>query len=207
MWGVYNTKYVWSGGTSMATPLAAGGAAVVREALIKKYSMQNPSAALVKAALMNSAFDLFPGQYGQGTPTQELKTQRPDVHQGFGRVDLENFTNLGAKLSLADDRAGVATGEEKSLEIQIRQGQKLAVNLVWTDAPGSPSSAKALVNDLDLLVTKNGQALNQSDDINNNEFFEQSNLPAGTYKVSVKGKNVPMGLNGKQPYALALSVK
>ncbi len=207
MWGAYNTKYVWSGGTSMATPLAAGSAAVIREALVKKYNLAAPSAALVKAAMMNSAFDLFPGQYGEGTATQELKVHRPDVNQGFGRVDLENFTNLGTKLTLTDDKTGVATNEEKDIEVTVAQGQKLAVNLVWTDAPGSPSSAKALVNDLDLIVTKAGQNLNQNDDINNNEFFEQANLSAGTYTVKVKGKNVPMGVAGKQPYALAISVR
>ena len=51
------------GGTSMATPLTAGGAAVVREWLVKQGGVSNPSAALLKAMLLNGAADMSPGQY------------------------------------------------------------------------------------------------------------------------------------------------
>ncbi len=72
-WGVYgpNTKYMYDGGTSMSTPLTAGATALVREYLMKKTINTNPSAALVKAALLNGATDMNPGQYGTGT-TQEM---------------------------------------------------------------------------------------------------------------------------------------
>ena len=46
------------GGTSMATPLVAGCAAVIREALEVKYQHLNPSAALLKALIINGAVDL-----------------------------------------------------------------------------------------------------------------------------------------------------
>jgi serine protease AprX len=61
--------WAFSTGTSMATPLVAGCVAVVREALIVGGTAK-PSAALVKALLINGAIDL-------GLPTSA---------QGFGRV-------------------------------------------------------------------------------------------------------------------------
>ncbi|KAM0345792.1 hypothetical protein ACHAPU_006145 [Fusarium lateritium] len=60
-------------GTSMATPLVAGCVAALREHLTKQR-VQRPSAALIKALLVNGAVDL-------GKSVAE---------QGFGRVDLSN---------------------------------------------------------------------------------------------------------------------
>ena len=66
-WGVAdNTNYLYMGGTSMATPLAAGAAALARQWLQEQAGLANPSAALLKALLMNGARDLAPGQYGTG---------------------------------------------------------------------------------------------------------------------------------------------
>jgi subtilisin family serine protease len=52
-WGVVgeNTNYCFMGGTSMATPLAAGCAALVRQHLVADRGFSQPSAALIKAAL------------------------------------------------------------------------------------------------------------------------------------------------------------
>ncbi|HEX4926256.1 MAG TPA: S8 family serine peptidase, partial [Bdellovibrionales bacterium] len=58
MWGAFNEKYLYAGGTSMATPLTAGAAAVVREYLVKVRGMVKPSAALIKGILMHTATDL-----------------------------------------------------------------------------------------------------------------------------------------------------
>ena len=64
---------MFSSGTSMATPLVAGCCAVLREALAKA-GLQKPSAALIKALLVNGAVDLHVSR----------------EQQGFGRVDLQN---------------------------------------------------------------------------------------------------------------------
>lgn len=49
--------FFFDGGTSMATPLVAGCVAVVRETLVKN-GMRDPSAALIKALLINGAINL-----------------------------------------------------------------------------------------------------------------------------------------------------
>lgn len=65
--------WMFSSGTSMATPLVAGCCALLREALAK-VGLQTPSAALIKALLVNGAVDLHV----------------PREQQGFGRVDLQS---------------------------------------------------------------------------------------------------------------------
>lgn len=207
MWGVYNKDYVWSGGTSMATPLTAGAAALVRQTLAERFATAQPSAALVKAMLMHTALDLYPGQYGEGTATQELKTLRPNSDQGYGRVDMEKLASLNSATTVVDNKAGLATGEEQAVEVQLKAGQKLLVNLVWTDSPGTPSAAKALVNDLDLSVEQSGRVLAApADRINNSEIVDLEAETRGSYTIRVRGQNVPMGQAGKQPFALVYSV-
>lgn len=208
LWGKYNELYVYSGGTSMATPLAAGAAAVTREFLQKRMNVQNPSGALLKATLMHTAVDLFPGQYGQGSATQEL-TKRPNNDEGYGRVDLKNVVDMTtAKTQFVDNKMGVATGEESAINLNIQNGQSILANLVYMDAPGSPSAAAALVNNLDLiLVDSSGREIASHDRINNHEIIERAGLNSGNYRLIVRGINVPMGKNSKQPYALVYTVK
>ncbi|KYG63549.1 serine protease [Bdellovibrio bacteriovorus] len=205
LWGAYNKDYVWSGGTSMATPLTAGAAAVARQALVEKLNIQKPSAALMKATMIHTAVDMYPGQFGEigASRGQEILTRRPNSDEGYGRVDVQNIVNLGSKTQFIDNRQGVAQGQEVSYEFTLAREGKLYANLVWTDAPGSANAAQALVNDLDLVLTlPNGQTLSMNDHVNNLEMIEKSGLPAGSYKLTVKGFKVPQGKNGSQAYAL-----
>jgi serine protease AprX len=208
LWGLYNNDYAWSGGTSMATPVAAGGAALIRQYLVEGRGIASPSAALLKAVMMHTATDLFPGEFGEvgATHGQEFLTPRPNVDEGYGRVDVDKATNLGAAI-LVDERAGLATGETHTYPVTVTSAAKLTATLVYTDAAGSASAAKALVNDLDLvLVDPSGHETSLNDHVNNSEMI-QANVSSGNYTVKVKGTSVPTGpANGKQPYALVLSL-
>ncbi|MCX7977549.1 MAG: S8 family serine peptidase [Bdellovibrionaceae bacterium] len=203
-WGRYNDHYVWMGGTSMSTPLAAGAAAVLRQILTERHKFNSPSAALVKALMMNRAVDLFPGQYGLvgRSKGQEILQQRPDSDQGFGRVDVGRYVQM-EELLLVDEINGVAVGEEKSHTISLFSPGRVAINLVYTDAPASTNAAKNLVNDLDLRVLDDsGREVGSATDRTNNHEYLLLNLSPGTYRVVVRGVNVPKGKNGRQPYAL-----
>lgn len=207
LWGEYNRDYVWSGGTSMATPLVAGAAAVVRQYLIENRKIAAPSAAIVKAVLMHTAQDLFPGQFGAigKAAGQELLTARPNPDEGYGRVDMTRATDLG-KAVLVDDRTGLAVGEAHSYPIHVDGKSKLTATLVYTDAPGAAGAARALVNDLDLVVADSkGNLTTLNDRVNNSEMIEMD-VTTGDYEVKVKATNVPQGIGDKQPYALILSV-
>jgi subtilisin family serine protease len=85
LWGAVSEDYVWSGGTSMATPLAAGAAALVREYYTRTQGVE-PSAALVKATLANGAQGLFPGQYGSPVPYWHRET--------VGTAHSSDYTSL-----------------------------------------------------------------------------------------------------------------
>ena len=135
--------YFYDGGTSMATPLVAGSAAVVRQYL-KSQGIGNPSAALVKAMLINGA-DIIPGQY---VPSEVGAP--PDISQGFGRVNLLSTVAPDAAtetVKFFDENTALDTGQQESL-FHGPVGTSAKVTLVWTDPAG-----EALQNDLDLVVT------------------------------------------------------
>jgi subtilisin family serine protease len=210
LWGPFDDNYVWSGGTSMSTPLVAGAAAVVREGLIKKAGVQNPSGALVKAVLMHTATDLYPGQFGEGGAArgQELLTRGWNSDQGAGLVNADAATDLSTAL-ISDDVVGVATGEVMRYQVKLARSGQLRLTLVYTDAAGSPTAAKALVNDLDLEVRgSSGASLARAQDrLNNNETLVLS-LASGDFEILVHGFSVPRGPQaGRQPFALIATVE
>jgi serine protease AprX len=208
LWGEYNSEYLWCGGTSMATPLVAGAATVVREYLVKDRHLANPSAALVKGVLMHTAFDMFPGQFGAvgAEHGQELLTKRPNSDEGYGRVDMDKATGLSSAL-IIDEKAGVATGEAQSYPVHVNHSGHMVVTMVYTDAPAAENVSKSLVNDLDLvIVDSSGHETSLNDHTNNSEMVQMDAL-SGDYTVRVKGTNVPQGQAGKQPYALLVSVE
>ncbi len=207
-WGVYDTWYVYMGGTSMSNPLTAGAATLVREFYIQQEGI-TPSAALVKATLMNAAYDIYPGQYGTGA-TQEIPTTRPNNVEGWGRVDLANALMPAAPVQLKyfDETAGLSTNGTKTYTVDVSDSTyPLHITLVWTDYPASTTSTKQLVNDLDLTVTApNGTVyypnhLSAADRTNNVETVDIASPAVGTYTITVKGYNVPYG---PQPFALVM---
>lgn len=210
LWGAYNQDYVFSGGTSMACPLTAAGAAIARQFLIEKMAQVKPSAALVKAYLLHTATEMFPGQYGEVglARGQELMTLRPNNDEGYGRVNMAQVVSLRQTGSLMIfDSAGVETGKTESKVFVAPKAGHLVVNIVWTDAPGSANASKALVNDLDLEVTlPDGKILAVNDQVNNHAFV-QGTTPAGEISIKIKGTNVPMGKAGKQAFALVASIQ
>lgn len=210
LWGAYNQDYVYSGGTSMSCPLTAAGAAVARQFLIEKLSLAKPSAAMVKAYLLHSASEMFPGQYGAvgAARGQELLTLRPNNDEGYGRVNMAQVVSLAQNgVLMVQDSQGVETGATEIKKFVAPRAGHLTVNIVWTDAPGSANASKALVNDLDLeVILPDGKILAVNDQINNHSFV-QGATNAGEITIRVKGVNIPMGKAGKQPFALVASVQ
>lgn len=202
LWGAMDQNYSWSGGTSMSTPLVAGGAAVLREYLVSR-GISNPSAALVKGLLMHTATDLYPGQFGEsGKATgQEMLATRPNPHQGFGRVDMDAVTSLDSATIVNSDVAGGG-----STTINVGQVSGAMVTLIYTDAPGAASSAKALVNNLDIRILEDGVEIARgSDSINNHEYLEVAGA-TGQLSVEVIGTNIPTArANGRLPFSLIVT--
>jgi len=180
-------------GTSMATPITAGGVAQIRQYL-QENGTTNPSGALLKAMLIAGADDLG----------DDL------VRMGFGRVNLPNSIDA----SFVDHKSGMRTGDTLTYEVEVKSdNDPFNVTLVWTDYPASLYASRALVNDLDLVVTTpsgeqfngndfSGDSDDERDNLNNVEQVFLSKPEKGTYTVTVTGFNVP---KGPQPFALASS--
>ena len=211
-WGILNADYLYEGGTSMATPLIAGAVALVRQWLVDSKGIANPSAALMKALLINGARDMTPGQYGTGS-MQEV-TARPDCSQGFGHINLFGSLSPGEGnfLSFVTNQF-TATGNSFTTNIVVRRpGAGLyAITLVWQDYPGAEGAATALVNDLDLTVTSPSgivyypNNLGGPDHVNNVEFIEFAATETGKYEVRVNACNIAKITGvGFQPYALVM---
>lgn len=156
-WGAIDANYMYMGGTSMATPLAAGAATIVRQYYTDRESI-TPSAALIKATLVNGATDINPGQYGTGAG-REIPDTRPTNVAGWGRVNLENsiFPTAPRTMLYDDETTGLSTfGYNAYTYTVLSSAQDFRVTLAWSDYPGSPVAAGGLVNDLDLKITGPG---------------------------------------------------
>lgn len=199
-----NANYSYCSGTSMATPIAAGSAALVRQYFVQNRSVTDPTAALIKAALINGAVDI-----GYGIPSN---------FSGWGRINLTNtmFPASPRVIRFADNATRFSTGGNWTATYKnANTSVQLKFTLVWTDPPAALSASAQLVNDLNLLVTLPNSSLyfgnnfiapyNSSlDTVNNVEQITLNTPPVGDYVVNVSAKNIALG-SGKQTFALVVS--
>lgn len=196
LWGRMDDNYCYSGGTSMATPLVAGAAAVVRQYVVDELNIRNPLASLVKAILMSSADDLYPGQFGERSSGQELLQPGPNNHQGYGRVNMDNATNRSSFFLIESGELRQGTVYQAMIPLMDYTGP-VKVTMVYADAPGSPSAQTTLVNDLDLEVEHNGTVTGAYDRINNHEQVVIENA-SGMLSVRVKAESLPQLRNNEK---------
>jgi hypothetical protein len=206
--------YFFDAGTSMATPLVAGCVAVVRESLVKNGTTA-PSAALIKALLINGAVPLT-GQYHPSEAGTSFNTS-----SGWGRVDLAGSIIVPGPSANGGFTEGkpLRQAEESTITIDIPPGHgpgsanegvgptalgaTFKITLVWSDPPGA-----TLQNDLDLVVkAANGDERHgnmgtsrEFDRINNVEQVLWVNMPPGKATITVRAFHIT---NFAQPWAYA----
>ena len=204
--GAASSFYTFSGGTSMSTPLTAGAAGLARQYLVDTEGMESPSAALLKALLVNGARSLFPGQYGTGIYQEIPNGARPNNVEGWGHVNLENslFPASGRK-NIFWDRQQLGTGQTNYYPVVVTGTNELNITLSWSDYPASLAASQQLVNDLDLRLISPSGAIRyphgaaQADHLNNLEGIDVASPELGTNWIEVVGYNVP---EGPQKFAL-----
>ena len=212
-WGLVpgNDRYGYMGGTSMATPLVSGCAVLVRQYFTDVRGHARPSAALLKATLINGA------RWLSGDDAVADWPKRPNYHQGFGAVSLaDSLPNTGApdlRLEFLDtwEQENLQfrkTGDRFQFTVTVRAGLPLRICLAYTDLPG-----RSLQNDVSLMVGGPGgkrfvgnadlpSPLTRSDADNNVEVVRIDAPEAGRYTLQVFARNL---LRPPQDFALVVT--
>lgn len=193
-------------GSSGAAATTSGIALLLQQAYREDHAGELPPAALVKATLINTADD--------------LETPGPDFISGFGNANA--FKAAGSILTQQYFSGNATQGSVQPFDITIPAGlRRFSITLCWSDPPATANAAKALVNDLDLVLQQTNTATDfqpwvlssfphkdslllparrTRDSLNNVEKISIDDPPAGNYRILVNGYAVPQG---PQPFFIA----
>jgi hypothetical protein len=140
----FDANHAYSTGTSHAAPQIAGVAALFTQFWKNNNAGNNPSPALIKAAIINT------GQEMNGSITNTSTI--PNGNEGWGRVYLKNMFDTSVPIKRVNQTHEFFNpGESIVYTGTIASSTKpFRVSLVWTDPPGTGNPA--LVNNLDLTV-------------------------------------------------------
>jgi subtilisin-like proprotein convertase family protein len=210
-------------GTSYASPGVAGNALLVREYFMEGWyptgwptpsDAFTPSAALLKAMLVNSAVSIERNQ------SNEIITI-PHAAQGWGRILLDNalyFAGDARDLWVDEYTGGFTSPSDPPVTYMLEMddtGEPLEVTLAWTDFPSTPAASIHLINDLDLRVDGpsggfvgnnflHGVSLHGGahDRLNNLEQVLIEDPAPGVYSITISPHAVP---SGPQPFSLVVT--
>ena len=190
--GGTNNLYAFCSGTSMAAPHVSGSITLLTEWWRSFNAGADPSPAMAKALLVSGAVDMNEGN------------AVPNMHEGWGRVNLTNVLDNGAAMLYRDQTHTFDnTGESWTITVGVPDPSKpLKVSVAWSDAPGAVGANPALVNNLDLVVDNGGNTYlgnvfssgwstpgGSPDTINNLENVFVQN-PGGSATITIQATNI-----------------
>ena len=192
-------------GTSMSAPAITGATALLMERFKSRNAGALPNAALLKAALLNTAQDL--GNVG------------PDYVYGYGLADA-----MAAVKTLDEQTYAIGTimpATTKAHTIQVpANAPALRVMLVYSDADAVLTAASVITNHLELVLTSPdgatrhlplrlnpanpaATAVERADDRDNVKQAVVANPAAGAWKAEVRGAGI---LTDSQEYVVTWNV-
>ena len=197
---VYSTgrefNYKSKSGTSMAAPAVTGTLGLMYESYRNENGGNNPKSALMKAIACNTADDL-------GNPG-------PDYIYGYGLINARRSIETIEAGNFQSDE--ISDGESNTHSISVPAGtSKVKVMLYWHDKEAETYPVKALVNNLDMVMTTpsgtnyepwvldhtatgvDDVATRGVDDLNNIEQITLDNPAAGNYTITIDGTEIPFG--------------
>ena len=208
-----NSMYMTLDGSSQATAVVGGTVSLTREYIREQVGIPSPSAALLKAAVINGAIDL-------GTP------DIPNSAEGWGQINLERtilpMDGSTYLQTFVDDGRVLNAGYSTVYSFELDASHGIDLTLAWTDVAGSANEDQnnsRLVNDLDLILVSpdgtlykgnvifNGESVPNgvSDSVNNIErvrIAPGSVVTSGQWQVKVEHTG---GL--EQSFGLVLTAK
>ncbi|KID95972.1 KP-43 peptidase, partial [Metarhizium majus ARSEF 297] len=179
-------EWMFCSGTSMAAPLVLGCCVVLREALESKNKTASPSAALVKALLINGADD--------------LKLPKPD--EGFGRVNLKKSLRCVVESGPGEQVDWAQFGFEDV-------GGENALKDAYSDPPGENLQNNPILNVL--IEQQSGVAEEQRGD---EGFVAENNVEQVKWDITSKitaaiitftAERIAQ-LEGSQPFAVVWGI-
>ena len=202
---VPTNSYATMNGTSQASPVVTGIAALLVEQWRKTFNNANPTPSQLKALIIAGAVDL-------GNPG-------PDYTYGFGLADAKNAVDLiiadgGTGNRVRDFDFNNGSGQNWETTMTVTEQQNVKVVLNWADpaipwAGGDEIASKALVNDLDLKIIdpagnthlpwtlsfdqQTENATHGVNTVDNTEVIEIPNAAPGVYRIVATSSNVLQG--------------
>jgi hypothetical protein len=201
-------RYGGACGTSLAAPSVAGTMALILDDW-RVIHGGDPLPSTLKGLLIHTATDL--GAAG------------PDYAYGYGLINAKkaiDFVRVDTIDDIITEASIFVQGERDVRTLELGPGEtELRITLVWDDYPADPLAARALVNDLDLVVIgpdgkryypwtldpylpQEPAVRTQADHTNNVEQVYIENPRKGTWLITVWGTTVP---HYNQSYSLLTS--
>lgn len=196
-------------GSSGAAALVSGTVALLQQAYKQTHNNAYPSAALIKAILLNSADDV--GAKG------------PDYVSGYGSLNAFGAVQTIGGNNFFEDV--LSNNAPKSFVLNVPpNARQLKITLAWTDTAATANATKALVNDLDaVLVSPSASqswlpwvlnakpdkdslslaATRSTDTLNNVEQITLDNPQAGTFRLQIRATKL---VTASQAFAVAFGI-
>jgi len=200
-----DNTYRSESGTSMASPSAAGAAALLFEHF-RNITGADPTVATMKALMIHGASDL--GRVG------------PDYEYCWGLINAQASTDLITQQAWRTGRLFTG-GDTQTFRIRVTDTTTplLKVTLVWTDPDATQNTEKSLVNDLDLVLeSPDGMpflpwvlgglenatmmATPGRNDVDNVEQVVVKNPQEGIWTIRVKAHRLPKLPHGSQAFSV-----